>query len=150
MKILGIDPGLSGAYAFLTNAGATVGDLPVVGKAIDAAELHRIIYAERPDVAVVEAVSAMPGNGAVSMFNFGKSVGAIHAVLACVGVRTVLVTPSVWKKHFKLDRDKEKSRALAIRTFPQTTGLSRKRDDGRAEALLLALYHQETAKRAAT
>jgi crossover junction endodeoxyribonuclease RuvC len=149
MRILGIDPGLSGAYALLTNATAIVDDLPVVSKTIDAAEFYRIVQALKPDVAVVERVGVMPGNGAVSMFNFGQSVGSIHAVLACAGVPMKLVTPAYWKKHFNLSSDKERSRQLAIQQYPMTTGLSRKKDDGRAEALLLARFYLETMKNAA-
>jgi hypothetical protein len=150
MKIVGIDPGITGAYAVLTDAETTVGDLPVVDKAIDAAELFRILRAERPDFAIVERVGAMPGNSPNSMFTFGRSYGAILAVLSCAGVPLTLTPPTVWKRHFNLSRDKERSRALAIQRFPAVTGLSRKKDEGRAEALLLALYFQETAKRAAT
>ncbi len=152
MRILGIDPGLSGAYAIITPTEAMVDDLPIVDKHLDAAELQRIVKAYKPDVAIVERVTAQPGNGAVSMFTFGRCYGAILATLACAGVRTMTVPPAVWKRVMNLNADKERSRARAIMEFPQTTGLSRKKDEGRAEALLLALYakKQETKDRAAT
>ena len=149
MRILGIDPGLSGAYALLTNATAIVDDLPVVAKSIDAAEFHRIVQALKPDVAVVEQVGAMPGNSPNSMFTFGRCYGSILATLACAGIPVKLATPAYWKKHFKLNSDKERSRQLAIQLFPAVTGLSRKKDDGRAEALLLARFYLETEKNAA-
>lgn len=144
-KILGIDPGLSGAYAILHGDDATVDDLPIVDKHLDAAMLQRIVKMYAPDTAIVERVGAMPGQGVSSMFVFGRCYGAILATLACAGVPTVLVTPAQWKKKFSLGKDKERSRELAIRTFPTVEGLSRKKDEGRAEALLLALYARETA-----
>jgi crossover junction endodeoxyribonuclease RuvC len=150
--IIGIDPGLSGAYALLTDAYATVGDLPIVNKHLDAAEFLRIIKAQPIDLAIVEAVTARPGNGSVSSFTFGRCYGAILATLACAGLRTITVPPAVWKRRMNLSADKERSRARAIMEFPQTTGLSRRRDEGRAEALLLALYAktQETKNNAST
>lgn len=149
-RILGIDPGLSGAYAFLDGSRAAVGDLPVMDKSIDAAALFRLVSVLEPDVAIVELVGAMPGNSPNSMFNFGRSVGAIHGVLACAKIRTETVTPTKWKKHFSLTREKEKSRQLAIQKFPAVTGLERRKDEGRAEALLIALYYQETFRNAAS
>jgi crossover junction endodeoxyribonuclease RuvC len=150
--IIGIDPGLSGAYALLTDADATVGDLPIVNKHLDAAEFLRIIKAQPIDLAIVEAVTARPGNGSVSSFTFGRCYGAILATLACAGIRTITASPAHWKKAMGLNADKERSRARAIMEFPAVTGLARKRDEGRAEALLLALHARnlETAKRAAT
>lgn len=149
--ILGIDPGLSGAYAILAGADTTVGDLPIVNKHLDAAELLRILRSHPIDLAIVEAVTARPGNGSVSSFTFGRCYGAILATLACAGIRTITVPPAVWKRRMNLTADKERSRARAIMEFPAVTGLARKRDEGRAEALLLALYahNQETGNAAA-
>jgi hypothetical protein len=83
----------------------------------------------------------MPKQGVSSTFKFGASYGAVLGVLAALKIRTVLVSPTTWKRHFALDSDKEKSRALALRTFAQTPEhCARKKDDGRAEAALLALF----------
>jgi crossover junction endodeoxyribonuclease RuvC len=147
-KILGVDPGsISGAWALLVDEIAIVGDLPVVDKNISANTFYNMLQRElMPDSAIVELVSAMPGNGVSSMFAFGKSVGLIHASIQCAGIPLHLVPPSKWKKHFNLSRDKEESRALAMRLYPNAAGLDRKKDAGRAEALLLARYYLETKK----
>ena len=70
--------------------------------------------------------------------------GLIRGVLAGAGVPIISVTPAKWKKHFSLNNDAEKSRALAIRRFPGMDTLARKKDHGRAEALLIALWKLET------
>lgn len=146
MIVLGIDPGSkTGAYAIiLADGAASVGDLPVADDGVMPRPFFNMLCDLQPTVAIVERVSAMPGNGAASMFKFGRSYGAILACLACAGVRTELATPTVWKKHFALPgKDKERSRELASRLFPSVTGLHRVKDHGRAEALLLAHYWME-------
>jgi crossover junction endodeoxyribonuclease RuvC len=142
--ICGIDPGISGAVAFYFPASpdhVTAEDLPIAAGAIDCATLAARIVQMAPDVAIVERVGAMPKHGIASTFKFGTSYGCLLGVLGALQIRTVLVTPQIWKRHFRLDSDKEKSRALALRTFAKTPEpFGRKRDDGRAEASLLALY----------
>jgi Holliday junction resolvasome RuvABC endonuclease subunit len=149
MRVLGVDPGaVSGAYALITSMQnavvlPTVDDIPVVDRQVNAAEWSRIVARLKPDVAVVEQVGAMPKQGVSSMFKFGMGCGLIRGVLAGAGVPIISVTPAKWKKHFSLNSDAEKSRALAIRRFP-TAPLGRKKDHGRAEALLLALWKIES------
>jgi hypothetical protein len=142
--ICGIDPGLSGAIAFyfpVTPDRVMAEDLPVAGGAIDCASLAERIAQMSPTLAVVERVGAMPRQGVASTFKFGAAYGCLHGILAALQIRTVLVTPQVWKKHFRLDSDKEKPRALALRTFAKSPQhFARKKDDGRAEAALLAVY----------
>ena len=148
MKLLGIDPGsVSGAYAFIDTelarhepSAVVVGDVPTVNKMVDPAEFARLVRAYGPDYAIVEQVSVMPKQGIVSGFRFGMGCGMIQGVILGCGVPMHLVPASAWKKVYKLSNDKELSRALAIRTFPNVTGLSRKKDHGRAEALLLAQF----------
>ena len=83
----------------------------------------------------------MPGQGVASTFKFGASYGAVRGVLAALQIRTHLVTPGVWKKHFRLSSDKEASRALALRLFAASPEhFSREKDHNCAEAALLALY----------
>ena len=83
----------------------------------------------------------MPRQGVASTFKFGAPYGAVLGVLAALKIQTHLVAPAAWKKHFRLDSDKEKSRALALRTFAASPEhFSRKKDHNRAEAALLALY----------
>lgn len=141
--LLAIDPGaLSGAFAvFFNDASSTVHDIPVVDRQIDGAALSRLIRDIKPPVAVVELVNSMPKQGVASMFRFGVSVGVIHGILAACGVPFHLVTPGVWKKSLGLTgKDKEAARALAIRMYPEVSGLDRKKDVGRADALLLGHY----------
>ena len=147
MRVLGVDPGaVSGAYALLTRSleQPTVDDIPVVDRQVNAAEWARIVEALKPDLAVVELSSSMPKQGVASTFKFGMGCGLIRGVLAGAGVPIINVTAAKWKKHFALNNDGEKSRALAIRQFPDATQLSRKKDHGRAEALLIALWKFET------
>lgn len=143
LPIMAIDPGaISGAYALIGSNGPLVADLPVVDKQVDAAAFARFVQACGVRTAIVENVASMPRQGVASTFKFGVAVGIIRGVLAGAGVSTVLVQPAVWKKHHGLiGKDKEASRALAIRLCPKLTGLERKRDDGRAEALLMGLWY---------
>jgi hypothetical protein len=141
--IMGVDPGASGAVAFYYTTFPhliAVEDVPVVGKEIDAAELARRIVTMGPVLAVVEAVHAMPKQGVSSVFTFGQAFGTVLGVIAALNVPVERVTPGRWKKHFRLDADKERARALAIQMWPSCPGFSRKKDHGRAEAALLARY----------
>jgi Holliday junction resolvasome RuvABC endonuclease subunit len=147
MRILGIDPGVSGAYALLADDGISspiVDDLPVVGNQINAGEWRRVIKTLMPDIAIVELVHSMPGQGVASTFRFGMACGIIRGVLLGAGAPIIDVTPNTWKKYFKLGNDGEKSRALACQRFPNLPGLARKKDHNRAEALLIALWKLET------
>ena len=163
MAILGIDPGVSGACALFdqTKTPASglrwvVIDLPVIGdtkREINAAALRDWLRKHSPEHAYLELVTAMPsiavgpggvrrGMGAAGAFRFGGVFYAIKAVLACCDVPYSLVTPQSWKKAFGLSgSDKEKSRGLALRLFPDgAPALARKMDQNRAEAMLLAKY----------
>jgi crossover junction endodeoxyribonuclease RuvC len=142
--ILGIDPGTSGAIAFYFPGAPSrvcAEDVPVAAGEINAAGLADRIRKMRPDVAVIERVAAMPGQGVSSTFKFGASFGVVCGVLATLEIPCHRVSPAVWKKHFRLSADKEASRALALRLFPATAEhFSKKRDHNRAEAALLARY----------
>lgn len=145
--IMGIDPGISGAVAFyfpMVPSRISVDDVPVAGGEINGYELARLIKIHRPTLAVVEKVGAMPGNGGVSMFNFGRAYGDVRGVISALDVPMHFVTPQKWKKHFGLTADKEQSRLRAIRMFPAVAdSFKLKKHDGRAEAALLALYGAE-------
>ena len=144
---MGVDPGLSGAIAFFYPDhpnNIAVYDMPSIGKEVNCAELTALINQYRPDHAVVESVHAMPKQGVSSSFNFGMSYGMVRGVIAARGVPQQLVTPTKWKKYFNLTADKETSRRLAILTWPNAEHFNRKKDDGRAEASLLALYGSKT------
>jgi crossover junction endodeoxyribonuclease RuvC len=153
--IVAIDPGLTGAIGFLRGGVfAGVEDMPVVVKGVGSvknevspAGMKTLIkqYLQPGDavVTVLEKVGAMPGQGVSSVFSIGDSYGAARAVLATGGFELIQVAPAVWKKHFKLTADKELSRALAQRLFPDAP-LHLKKHDGRAEALLLARWLWDT------
>jgi crossover junction endodeoxyribonuclease RuvC len=150
--VIGIDPGAAGAVAIL-EAGKLVQvfDMPVVevqvgGKAkrrvapeILASELR--LYNVSDTVAVVEQVGAMPGQGVTSMFAFGQAYGLVLGVLAGLWIPTTTVTPTTWKKALKLNAGKDGARAKAAQLWPaQANEFKRVKDDGRAEASLLAYW----------
>ena len=143
MIYLGVDPGLTGALAWLCGGEITVADMPVVAGEVDVDAVARLLRNDPPGRAVVERVHSMPGQGVASSFKFGMSYGAILAVVVVAQIETHLVTPNVWKKHYRLTADKEQARAMAIRLWPGCGLFSRKKDQGRAEAALLAKYCME-------
>lgn len=146
--ILGIDPGIEGAWAVLDSFGQLVssGDLPVVGEGkkrmVSAPLLAGVLDVHPISEAFVERVGAMPGQGVSSMFRFGQAIGTINGVLGARHVPVSYVPAAVWKRHFKLPGEKEPSRLLAIETWPDKALIhfNRKKDHGRAEAALIALW----------
>lgn len=150
---IGIDPGIRGAVAVLSDIGKFIDvfDMPIQTKRSGRNEVDPLALWERlceatqpfaalPRYFVVEQVSAMPGQGVSGMFSLGDSYGCVRTVAAIHG-RCTTVTPGVWKKEMKLTKNKDYSRTLAKKAFPNAAAfLARKKDDGRAEALLLATY----------
>ncbi len=148
---MGVDPGLSGAVAFYDlekAAVVAVHDMPlheVSGKRhIDLYQLAAIIDGHAKDIefAVIEEVGVMTGKeGVVGMFRFGQAAGCVQGIVAAYMIPMFLVKPSVWKSAMGLTRDKDHSRQKASQLFPSSAHLwARKKDDGRAEALLLAVF----------
>ena len=156
MMLIGIDPGYSGAITLYWPAAGDieVHDMPTLknakGKAV--LDMHGILEILEPEgdgqrIAYIEQVSAMPGQGVSSMFRFGEQYGALQMALAATKTPTHYVTPAVWKKHFGLSREKGVSRGLAMQRFPAfAETFKRVKDDGRAEATLIALYGKEAMK----
>jgi crossover junction endodeoxyribonuclease RuvC len=149
MKILGIDPGLGGALALIGDGFLAVEDMPVMGvgrqKVVNGAQVANIVDRWEPDTVMLERVHAMPKQGVVSAFRFGQVLGTIEGIVLGINIPLRYCTPQKWKKHFRLNADKEQARMQAIRLFPSLADqLSRKKDDGRAEALLIAKYFDET------
>lgn len=167
MRILGIDPGLVGGLAIYVTGDDLNGplrcvcavDMPVIeskmkgkrknsSKRVDVAELQRFIKANFPDHAIIERAQAMPDQNAASGFRYGRAVGAIEATVLCSGVALSIVSPRQWKGHFELSRledektaaYKERSRLIALKVRGAKEFLKRKKDHGRAEALLMAIY----------
>ena len=143
--ICGIDPGMSGAFALLADGELVeVADMPIIevnGKRrLNAAAAAEIVIRFNAAFTVIEAVSAMPKQGVSSTFKFGCAYGMARGIIGALGIKTVLVRPAKWKKFFALGAEKEKSRELAINLWPRSEAFQRKKDHGRAEAALLALY----------
>jgi Holliday junction resolvasome RuvABC endonuclease subunit len=144
MLVMGVDPGaVSAAYALVRPDLALCDDVPVADKMVDGRSFALLVREAKPDVAVIERVSAMPKQGVSSSFRFGQGLGVLQGVLLAHSVKIIEVTPGVWKKFFKLGPDKEQARALAIKRFPTVNNLTHKKDAGRAEALLIAQWFLE-------
>ena len=157
MIIIGIDPGINGAISIIENKKIIeVYDTPTMidGKKnkrqINGAQVTNIfkerLNAEKEVVVVVEHVNAMPGQGVTSMFNFGQSFGVIKGICAALNLPIYFVRPSKWKKHFNLIKtNKDASRTKVIEVYPEISSkLHRKKDSNRADAILIALYFNDT------
>jgi len=161
MLIIGIDPGISGSICFLED-----------GKILDAIEMptmtegkknkrqvngsqiyneicKRINKVEKQEIRIViEQVSAMPGQGVTSMFNFGQSFGILKGICSAMQLSMYFVRPTKWKKYYNLiNSEKDASRTKAIEIFPYFSAqLSRKKDSNKADAILIASFYYETHK----
>ena len=159
MKIIGIDPGLTGAIAVLEDKKVIeLFEMPVMAegkknkKQLNSAQLVKLLKdnidnKKNEEVSVVvEQVNAMPGQGVTSMFNFGQSFGAIKGICAALGLPIFFVRPSKWKKHFELiNSSKDSSRTKVIEMYPVLSSrLSKKKDVNKADAILIARYFSET------
>ena len=156
---IGIDPGIQGALALLAddNTLIEVVDMPVMAlgktkRQVNAAELGKIMISWQKGFigtypAYLEQVSAFPGQGVTGMFNFGMSYGVVQGILGALQIPVVLVTPQAWKKRAGLiGKDKDYARTLAQRLYP-AADLARKKDIGRAEAILIARWASESSTR---
>ena len=156
MKIIGIDPGLSGAIAILENNKVlNVFDMPVMSEGkknkrqLNSALLSNLIKENigNAEVAiVVEQVNAMPGQGVTSMFNCGQTFGAIKGICAALELPIFFVRPSKWKKHFDLiNSSKDSSRTKVIEMYPKMSNLLlKKKDVNKSDAILIARFFSET------
>lgn len=157
MIIFGIDPGFRGAIAeyHANERRLFVYDMPTLPGPKGKAELccHSILdllSGAHPagTAAWIEKVGARPGQGVSSMFRFGQQLGALEMAVAARGHEMRWVTPSKWKAHFGLGADKGAARKVAMERFPAVASqFARVKDDGRAEAALIALYGAEMAGR---
>ena len=157
MIIIGIDPGVSGAICILNNGKITeIYEMPTMidgkknKKQVNGAEITNIINKEienEKDVKVViEHVSAMPGQGVTSMFNFGQSFGVLKGICAALKLPVHFIRPVKWKKHFNLiNSEKDASRTKVIEAFPYISSkISKKKDSNKADAILIARFFHET------
>ena len=152
IRVLGIDPGVRGGLAVIeisdTMAPRLVDaiDIPVTGvgakERVDVLAIRTWILAHQPQHAAIERAQAMPKQGASSGFKYGRATGALEAVIACCETPLTIIEPTAWKKFHRLHAtDKEGGRQRALQLFPAAHALFvRKKDHGRAEAALIALY----------
>lgn len=147
--VLGVDPGISGAWVLLkNNQPIEWGEMPTmkVGTAtrVNATAFARNFshYNEFTIDAFVEQVHAMPGQGVTAMFTFGHSCGVISGVLGALHIPVTMVTPQAWKKRAGLiGKDKDAARSRAIEIWPHWRDLDKKiKGQALADAALIALY----------
>jgi crossover junction endodeoxyribonuclease RuvC len=155
--LIGIDPGVGGSLAFSYDDELSVEDFPTEKittsngskrtryKLPELAQLLRDAThnGALPCLAILEQVGPRPTDGSIQGFTLGRGLGAIEGVLAGLGIEVLMVVPQKWKRDMKLNSDKENSRQEALKLFPQLADrLSRKKDEGRAEALLLLEWYK--------
>ena len=161
MLIIGIDPGISGSICFLKDGKILdVIEMPTMtegkknkrqvnGSQIYNEILKRINKVENQEIRVViEHVTAMPGQGVTSMFNFGQSFGILKGLCSAMQLSMYFVRPAKWKKYFNLiNSEKDASRTRAIEIYPYfSSQLSKKKDSNKADAILIASFYYETYK----
>ncbi|WP_440671903.1 crossover junction endodeoxyribonuclease [Candidatus Pelagibacter sp. HIMB1715] len=161
MLIIGIDPGISGSICFLENGIIKdVLEMPTMTegkknkKQVNGSQIYNEIsfriktYEKKNIKVVIEQVSAMPGQGVTSMFNFGQSFGILKGICSAMQLPIYFVRPAKWKKYFNLiNSEKDASRTRAIEIFPYfSSNLSKKKDSNKADAILISSYFHETYK----
>ena len=159
MLIIGIDPGITGSLCFFGDGEIIdVVEMPNMpeGKKnkrqVNGAQIYYEIFSRIKDLdkknikVIIEQVSAMPGQGVTSMFNFGQSFGVLKGICAAMQLPVYFVRPAKWKKYFNLiNSEKDASRTKAIQIFPYISSqLSKKKDANKADAILLASFFFET------
>ena len=161
MLIIGIDPGVSGSICFFKDGQILdVIEMPTMNegkknkKQVNGSQIYNeILKRIDKDVTsntrvVIEHVTAMPGQGVTSMFNFGQSFGILKGICSAMQLPIYFVRPAKWKKYFNLiNSEKDASRTRAIEIFPYFSAkLSRKKDSNKADAILIASFFHETYK----
>ena len=159
MLIIGIDPGISGSICFFEEGKVIdIVEMPNMAdgkknkRQVNGAQIYNEIYSRTKNLnkenikVVIEQVSAMPGQGVTSMFNFGQSFGILKGICSAMQLPMYFVRPAKWKKYFSLiNSEKDASRTKAIEIFPYISKeLSKKKDANKADAILIASYFYET------
>ena len=161
MVIIGVDPGISGSICFFENGKIIdVIEMPTMAEGIknkrqvNGSQIYneisnRIHKVKNQEIRVIiEQVSAMPGQGVTSMFNFGQSFGILKGICSAMQLPMYFVRPAKWKKYFNLiNSEKDASSTKAIEIFPYfSSHLSKKKDSNKADAILIANFYYETYK----
>ena len=159
MLVIGIDPGITGSICFFEDGKIidliempNMADGKKQKKQVNGAQIYNEILLRTKNVekenikVVIEHVSAMPGQGVTSMFNFGQSFGVLKGICSAMQLSMHFVRPIKWKKYFNLiNAEKDASRTKAIEIFPYISNqLSRKKDANKADAALIASFFYET------
>ena len=159
MLIIGIDPGISGAICFFEDGQVKeILDMPVMAdgkknkRQINGPQIFNEIssritkFSKKDIIVVIEQVSAMPGQGVTSMFNFGQSFGVLKGICSAMQLSMFFIRPAKWKKYFGLIKtEKDASRTKVIEIFPYISSeLSRKKDSNKADAVLIASFFYNT------
>ena len=161
MLIIGIDPGISGSICFFQDG--VIRDVVEMPTMIDGKKNKKQVYGsqifneisekiknmDKKNIKVViEHVTAMPGQGVTSMFNFGQSFGILKGICSAMQLSVYFVRPAKWKKYFNLiNSEKDASRTRAIEIFPYySSHLSKKKDSNKADAILISSFFFETYK----
>jgi len=159
MLVIGIDPGITGSLCFFEDGKIidliempNMADGKKQKKQVNGAQIYNEILLRTKNVekknikVVIEHVSAMPGQGVTSMFNFGQSFGVLKGICSAMQLSMHFVRPIKWKKYFNLiNAEKDASRTKAIEIFPYISNqLSRKKDANKADAALIASFFYET------
>ena len=159
MLIIGIDPGISGAICFFEEGQVKeIIDMPVMAdgkknkRQINGPQIYNEIlkrtnkFQKKDIIVVIEQVSAMPGQGVTSMFNFGQSFGVLKGICSAMQLSMFFIRPAKWKKYFGLIKtEKDASRTKVIEIFPYISSqLSRKKDSNKADAVLIASFFYNT------
>ena len=161
MLVIGIDPGISGSICFFQDGVIKdVLEMPTMiegkknKKQVNGSQVFNEISAKIKNIdkknikVVIEHVTAMPGQGVTSMFNFGQSFGILKGICSAMQLSVYFVRPAKWKKYFNLiNSEKDASRSRAIEIFPYySSHLSKKKDSNKADAILIACFFFETHK----
>jgi crossover junction endodeoxyribonuclease RuvC len=159
MLIIGIDPGISGSICFFQDGVINdVLEMPIMiegkknKKQVNGSQIFNEISEKIKNIdkknikVVIEHVTAMPGQGVTSMFNFGQSFGILKGICSAMQLPVYFVRPTKWKKYFNLiNSEKDASRTKAIEIFPYfSINLAKKKDSNKADAILIASYYYET------
>ena len=162
MLIIGIDPGISGSICFFEDGKIIdIVEMPTMAEGkknkrqVNGSQIYNEIskraknYDKQNIRVVIEQVSAMPGQGVTSMFNFGQSYGILKGICSAMQLPMYFVRPAKWKKYFNLlNSEKDASRTKAIEIFPYfSSQLSKKKDSNKADAILIASFYYETYKK---
>ncbi len=163
MLVIGIDPGISGSICFLNDGKILdVIEMPTMTdgkknkKQVNGSQIFNEISKRINNIdvkevrVVIEQVSAMPGQGVTSMFNFGQTFGILKGICSAMQLSMYFVRPAKWKKYFNLiNSEKDASRTRVIEIFPYISSqLSKKKDSNKADAILIASFYYETYKSA--